>query len=282
VGHEGVEAGRLADRITRLAEVPLDLGPVIVIPEDGALLRTALASARAEATPRLTVRHVDGGVHHLATCSPARSAHVAALLAPTAAVVADGHHRAAAVAARGGGRGILLAWLVDPATLRIEAIHRRLPRLPHDWRGRLERVADLAPAPREVGAAAEAVRRIGTDVLALVTGQEAVLVRPRPALHALVPAGGSDRWRRLPAVLAAFALTAALGLDPADVVADLEDEGRIGPGAARVLLPPPAVEDVVALALAGEALPAKSTRFAPKPRTGLVLRQREGDEPEGP
>ncbi|WP_378790293.1 hypothetical protein ACFMQL_41795 [Nonomuraea fastidiosa] len=43
-------------------------------------------------------------------------------------------------------------------------------------------------------------------------------------------------------------------------------------GGTAVLLKPLAVEDVLAVAAAGERVPRKSTSFGPKPRTGLVLR----------
>jgi uncharacterized protein (DUF1015 family) len=39
-----------------------------------------------------------------------------------------------------------------------------------------------------------------------------------------------------------------------------------------VLLNPAPLETVLAVAAAGERMPQKSTLFAPKPRTGLVLR----------
>ncbi|MGZ6764642.1 MAG: hypothetical protein ACXVEH_14755, partial [Nocardioides sp.] len=43
-------------------------------------------------------------------------------------------------------------------------------------------------------------------------------------------------------------------------------------GGTAVLLNPTPVEDVMAVAAAGERMPRKSTLFTPKPRTGLVLR----------
>jgi uncharacterized protein (DUF1015 family) len=44
------------------------------------------------------------------------------------------------------------------------------------------------------------------------------------------------------------------------------------PGATAVLCPPLSTEDVRDVAAHGERVPRKSTSFAPKPRTGLVLR----------
>jgi uncharacterized protein (DUF1015 family) len=44
------------------------------------------------------------------------------------------------------------------------------------------------------------------------------------------------------------------------------------PGGTAVLCPPLAVADVYTVAAHGERVPRKSTSFAPKPRSGLVLR----------
>ena len=44
-----------------------------------------------------------------------------------------------------------------------------------------------------------------------------------------------------------------------------------------ILCSPVSVEQTRAVALAGERMPQKTTFFAPKPRTGLVLRMLDGD-----
>jgi uncharacterized protein (DUF1015 family) len=48
-----------------------------------------------------------------------------------------------------------------------------------------------------------------------------------------------------------------------------------GEVAAAVLVPPPSIADVWAVAEAGALLPPKSTWFWPKPRTGIALRPLE-------
>ena len=54
------------------------------------------------------------------------------------------------------------------------------------------------------------------------------------------------------------------------------------PGGTAVICPPLAAADVYAVAANGERVPRKSTSFAPKPRTGLVLRSfAEADGPLG-
>jgi uncharacterized protein (DUF1015 family) len=55
-------------------------------------------------------------------------------------------------------------------------------------------------------------------------------------------------------------------------------------GGVAVLLNPTPFDTVLAVAAAGERMPQKSTLFAPKPRTGLVLRTYADDaaEPGGP
>jgi uncharacterized protein (DUF1015 family) len=56
-----------------------------------------------------------------------------------------------------------------------------------------------------------------------------------------------------------------------DAAGALRAAGR-PPGGTAVLCPPLAAADVYAVAAHGERVPRKSTSFAPKPRSGLVLR----------
>jgi uncharacterized protein (DUF1015 family) len=64
-------------------------------------------------------------------------------------------------------------------------------------------------------------------------------------------------------------------------VAALVDKGAAD---AAVLLRPPTVEQIRAVAFAGNRMPQKTTFFHPKPRTGLVFRRLDdpaGDERSG-
>ena len=99
--------------------------------------------------------------------------------------------------------------------------------------------------------------------MALVVGDRAWLLRPRG--HADEPD--------------AIVLDAALATLPehqldfhqsADVVVDLVTSGK---AQAAVLVRPVAVRQIAAAAREGHRMPAKTTFFAPKPRTGLVFRR---------
>ena len=115
-------------------------------------------------------------------------------------------------------------------------------------------------------------------------GQVHLLTDPDPVqLEAAMPAGRSAAWRQLStAVLQEFLLAALWGIPDDEqgvrVVHHDADRAIAQADAAR----PRAVRrssatrcaaaDVYAVAAGGERLPRKSTSFAPKPRTGLVLR----------
>jgi len=90
----------------------------------------------------------------------------------------------------------------------------------------------------------------------------------------------SERWRWLPAaVLQELLLGQLWGVtdDEAsvgvhhDAAHALAAAGGPRPGVA-VLCPPLSAADVREVAAHGERVPRKSTSFAPKPRTGLVMR----------
>jgi uncharacterized protein (DUF1015 family) len=57
--------------------------------------------------------------------------------------------------------------------------------------------------------------------------------------------------------------------DEAHTVAALVEKGAAD---AAILLRPPTVEAIRAVAFAGLRMPPKTTYFAPKPRTGMVVR----------
>jgi uncharacterized protein (DUF1015 family) len=90
----------------------------------------------------------------------------------------------------------------------------------------------------------------------------------------------SERWRQLSAaVLQELLLGQLWGIaDDSERVKIHHDAGEAlrataaaGSGTA-VICPPLSAADVRAVAAHGERVPRKSTSFAPKPRTGLVMR----------
>ncbi len=270
--------------------------------------RTASAATRiagqvaAAGTPVLSADTGDGIRHTLwAVTGPAALAEIAADLAPRQALIADGNHRYAAYLemqadrrAAGDGPGPWdygLALLVDGDAFppEIGAIHRVLPGLPPAEA--VERAkagfsvrampGGTAGLPAAMGALS-AAGQDGPAFLVAGQGQVHLLTDPdRVQLEAAMPGGRSAAWRRLStAVLQEYLLAALWGIqdDEQGVRVVHHDAGRAiaeadaSPGGTAVIGNPLRAADVYAVAAGGERLPRKSTSFAPKPRTGLVLR----------
>jgi uncharacterized protein (DUF1015 family) len=263
-------------------------------------LTTHVAATRE---PLLRVDTDDGTRHRLwAVTDPAEHAIVAADLATRQALIADGHHRYAAYLQlqdrkRAGGAGAGpwdcgLALLVDSDAFppHIGAIHRVV-----DGLGTAEavRLARSAFSVRELSgldvgspeAALDALREVGGHVAFLVVGdgRAHLLTDPDPAAVVAAMPERSERWRQLSAsVLQELLLGKLWGIaDASDRVQIHHDAGEAlgavatpGSGTA-VLCPPLTAADVRGVAAHGERVPRKSTSFAPKPRTGLVMRSFE-------
>jgi len=268
-----------------------------------ASLATRLAGQVADTgTPVLSTDTGDGIRHTLwEVTDPAALAQIAADLAPRQALIADGNHRYAAYLqmqadrrAAGDGPGPWdygLALLVDGDAFppQIGAIHRVLPALPPGEA--VERakagfsVRAMPGGTAALPAALDALAVAGQDGPAfLVAGQGQVhlLTDPDPVqLEAAMPAGRSAAWRGLStAVLQEFLLAALWGIqdDEQGVLVVHHDADRAiaqadaAPGGTAVIGNPLQAADVYAVAAGGERLPRKSTSFAPKPRTGLIMR----------
>jgi uncharacterized protein (DUF1015 family) len=251
--------------------------------------------------PLLTADTGDGMRHRIwALTDPAEHAAVAADLAPRQALIADGNHRYAAYLEmqayhREAGDPLNpwdygLALLVDSAAYRprIGAIHRVLPGLDpseavHRAKGAFT-VRTLpggrAALPAALATLAEAAQQ-GTAFLVAGRGEIHLLTDPDPAqVAAAMPAGRSARWRALAASVLQELLMARLwGIvdDERRVRVVHHDAARAieeaeGASGTAVICTPLSQADVYAVAAHGERLPRKSTSFAPKPRTGLVIR----------
>ncbi|MBA9006239.1 uncharacterized protein (DUF1015 family) [Actinomadura cellulosilytica] len=245
--------------------------------------------------PVVEFRADDGTLHRLwRVGDPAVQERIAAGLRGRRAMIADGHHRYATYRAlqerrhaAGDGPGPWdygLALLVDSRRHppRLGAIHRVLPGLPP--RDAVERAAK-AFAVREMpdlesgtaalaGAGGPAFLLGGADGLWLLTDPDAGL------LDQAMPAGRSPRWRRLDtAVLDTLLIDRLWGVPADERTVEVVHEDPAAAlhrarrsGGTAVIMNPPAVADVLAVAAEGERVPRKSTSFGPKPRTGLVMR----------
>jgi uncharacterized protein (DUF1015 family) len=307
VAHEDVMPGPVRGRRQLMEATQANLEPIFLLYEGGlaglagAATRIAGQAVRT-GTPLLSADTGDGIRHTLwAITDPAALAEIAADLAPHQALIADGNHRYAAylemqAGRRGAGDGpgpwdYGLALLVDGDAFppEIGAIHRVLPGLPPAEAVERAKAGFSVRAMRggaaALPAALDALAAAGQDGPAfLVAGQGQVhlLTDPDPVqLEAAMPAGRSAAWRRLStAVLQEFLLAALWGIQDDEqsvrvVHHDAERaiaEAGAAPGGTAVIGNPLRAADVYAVAAGGERLPRKSTSFAPKPRTGLILR----------
>jgi uncharacterized protein (DUF1015 family) len=301
--HEDVSPGPVAGRLALMEATQANLEPIFLL-YDGRGGHGATADIVAEAAagePLISARTPDGLRHRLWAISDADDlAAIAADLAPRQALIADGHHRYAAyrqLQARrrqaGSGSGPWdygLALLVDSATYppRIGAIHRVIPGLDVQHAVKLAatgfHVRALPGGVPNLPAALNALASANASgpAFVLADGESTYLIsQPDPALAAAaMPDGRSAQWRALPAaVLQELLITKVWDLtDDDDTVQVVHHDAEAAvrkahvAGGTAVLCSAMTPSDVYAVAARGEKVPRKSTSFAPKPRTGLVLR----------
>jgi uncharacterized protein (DUF1015 family) len=276
-------------------------GPAGTSPADGSGVASAIVTRAATGPPLLETRTPDGMAHRLwAVTDDAELAAIADDLAPRQALIADGHHRYAAYLQlqerrrqAGDGAGPWdygLALLVDSSEYppHIGAIHRVIPGFDVSQAAKLAGLAftvrPLAGGSADVAAASEALARASACGPAFVlagTDQAYLISDPDPdQVAAAMPAGRSPQWRALPAAILQELLICKLWQvtdDEKSVKVVHHDaaaavrEAQAAAGTA-VLCSPMTPAQVYAVAARGEKVPRKSTSFAPKPRTGVVLR----------
>ena len=251
----------------------------------GLSLAAGLSSVLAEPGEPLGELVDDAGVRHVfeRLSDPTRMAAVEMAVGAAPVIIADGHHRYEVArtyrderrALTGGQTGpwdLTLAYIVELAEeqLVVQAIHRLLAGLPADFdlEGALLPWFEVA-GPEPVTPLITR-RLLESDALCLV-GPDGLgrLLRPRPGAfddEAELDSARLDRaLRDVPATV-----TFQHGVD--NVVAAVT-ERRADYG---VLLRPVTVDQIEATANDNELMPPKSTFFAPKPKTGLVLRSVRG------
>jgi uncharacterized protein (DUF1015 family) len=301
--HEDVAPGPVAGRLALMEATQANLEPIFLLYDGhgGAAATAGIVAATASREPLISARTSDGLRHRLwAVTEPADLKAIATDLAPRQALIADGHHRYAAyrlLQARrqqaGHGPGPWdygLALLVDSANYppQIGAIHRVIPGLDLQHAVKLAASAfavralsgGLAHLPAAVSTLAEASAAGPAFVLA-DEASAYLICQPDPVqAAAAMPPGRSPQWRALPAaVMEELLITRIWSLTDDDEVVrvvhhDAEAAVRTAQeaGGTAVLCHPMTPREVYAVAARGEKVPRKSTSFAPKPRTGLVLR----------
>lgn len=251
------------------------LSPVLLLPgaDDGRRLHEALVAACAAAgAPAATDLDPAGRRHEIWPLPPGPTAdELCALAGAGELVVADGNHRS--LAAQTGGLPRFLAVVTTPESVTIQPYQRLVTEAPHPMARVRERAA-AAGAP-------------------VATGPGVPELPPPPGVAYLYAAGGFGRVA-LPrdpagslvenldhALVERLLLRRAFDLDPGDkrvvyVGGDyppswLRGEVDAGRAEAAIFIAPVTVDDFLAVNLARQKLPRKSTWFTPKARAGLVL-----------
>ncbi|CAN5335295.1 DUF1015 domain-containing protein [soil metagenome] len=266
--HEGIYPAQADDLADRMHQMALNPAPILLVQDSPAKLRELLAVQRA-APPEVAFVDRAGHTHRIWTIDdPAVLETIALLLAPTTAVIADGHHRYAAYLRLqqrqpGGGYDRGLAMLVDQGDtpLFLGAIHRVLYG---------SSVDDVAGAAASVGVATDEVEQ-------------------SEAMAALAPgtliATDGDRWLRLHVGVHPerveietlhHQIVPALAHGPNSMThhhSAADTLAHVGKGVGTaILLPAPRFDQVQRVVGADRLFPEKATSFQPKPPLGVLLR----------
>jgi uncharacterized protein (DUF1015 family) len=274
IRNEDVFIAKVRERVALAEAVGTLLSPVLLLQTGrGEELHTALAAAvDAAGEPAATDVDQAGRTHAIWLVPPGPDQdELTALAGGGDLVVADGNHRS--LAAQTGGLQRFLAVVTTPASVAIQPYNRIVSELPVEPD---ELIARLVAA----GATVEELPRPAT--VPVSGGAIALYVGGRSWGVALPPAAGVSVVDNLDHALVERILFGdVLGMEPGDkrisyVGGDYPAEwlrGEVDAGRAElaVLIAPVTVDDFVAVNLARQKLPRKSTWFTPKARGGLVL-----------
>lgn len=294
--HEDTLSAPKEDRTKLLRAVPASLEPIFcVYPDQGGWIQSRLTQAAGQQAPDAQAVFQGDTVKLWALKDPALIGQVAAQLASSAVLIADGHHRFEVAYAERARHDTLMAYFAsmeDPG-LVVRPIHRliRCERLA------LERLNPLCRfAPAQDAAALQRWLRQPQASAATAAGQGTGEALGRFGLYdgnglhqVTLQAEPLARWLQAPAVPAPLAaldvsllhhvLLPALGIERAhgpDVWFTAETEQAIravdqGQAALAWFLRAIPLEQVYGLASQGLRLAPKSTYFFPKVPSGLVM-----------
>jgi uncharacterized protein (DUF1015 family) len=283
--HEQTTPKAKTDRLELLRATRANLSPIWGLTPAGGLA----ACCPPPGHPAEHAVDLDGVKHELwPITDPDQVKTVRSLVEAQPVLIADGHHRYETALAyqaeraqnakppsdsKGVGEDAVMALIVElgEEQLTVQAIHRLIQGLPagFDLPGALAEWFELTPtgpADRTISA-----RMADAESLALVTSAGTWLVRPRPALLAAAPHDlDSSRLDVALAALPPHQVTFQHGWDQAATAV------ASGQADAAVLLRPVTVNQIGEVGRGGVRMPAKTTFFWPKPRTGMVIRELAG------
>ena len=297
--HEHTLSGPKEDRFRLMSAVKANLSPVLFLYDNGDQGAAAekLIEALTSARPEVEALGPGGLVNRLWLVDPAVSDHARELIELAASgplTIADGHHRyetalryrdqpgapnaadfvlALLYDAHSGGLG-LLPW---HRVLHGVAEGKQLLDAASDWFG----VTPCRSSGDLVRALADDDPSVPGRIGLWTREGGALLEVDRARVEGLLPASASETLRWLDVSVLSSTLSRMIGSPPEQLATNgnltyVSDAtaamAQVESGAdAAFLLRPTPIEDVVAVAAAGEHMPAKSTFFHPKAATGLVF-----------
>jgi uncharacterized protein (DUF1015 family) len=296
--HEKTHRGPKLDRLELLRATHTSLESIFLLaPDADGTIAGRLRVISEGARPADATADLAGTQIRLWRVSGPDAEQLTAPLSAGPLYIADGHHRyETAVAYAGENRAAqrLLGFVVSardaglvvlPTHRVIYATGRDVTTLEPGWR----RYFEVTPVPSSADRAAllaQAGRERTACLVALAGGERdrLLVLRPDAPLHELPELGRTPSVRGLDVaiverlvvqeILAAGKSTPTLTYNP-DPAAALQ-VAHSGKALAAVLTNPTKVEQVFAVADAGDVMPPKSTYFIPKVPSGLVLRKVDG------
>lgn len=285
LAHEKTMAGPKADRLALMREIPANLSPIYALYREASGSISADLSSHAGGAPVADFTD-DEDVRHTVWAVHDESFHekVAAALAPSPLLIADGHHRFETAkhyrderrAADGPGPwDSIMTLLVDVGVqpVCILPYHRIVRRTSGaDVRATVAGGFDLDDLGDATDAVvSEFVRALWDDPTSfgLLEGGRLLRMTPKDADPDEIPAGTLSRLALEP--LGVGSVEQGLSFTPDELL--VRDEVTSGAAVCGFLIPPVEVERVWELAAGGGKMPEKSTYFFPKPRDGIVVRR---------
>ncbi len=290
--HEKTHAGPKADRLALLRATQTGLESIfLVAPDAGGGLAAALRRVTDGSRRPDAVTELDGVQMMLWVTAGEEALRLAQLAGAGPLYIADGHHRfetAVAYARENPAADRVLSFVASARDegLVILPTHRVLfapGRNVAALRGQWRLYFDVVELPAAADSIAE-LARVGKDrtacVVVLPEGGYSLALKAVAPLDGIPDLGATPAARTLDvsivealvvkSILAAGAATPTLSYTPdaGQAIAAV----RRGNATAAVLLNPTRIEQVFAVADAGDVMPQKSTYFTSKVPSGLILR----------
>lgn len=292
--HERTLSGPKKDRRHLLEACRANFSQVFALfADETGNVKQTLETATTGAPSGSTVDE-DGVAHEFwAITDQSKIDMIAETVAPKQLLIADGHHRYEtslefAKAARASGADTealdyIMMYLVDMANeeLTVLPTHRLLKLDDFNLDSFIAKVkpqfevtpVDAATNPLDAGNAAK------VTFLIYAEGRELRLEADRQKLIDSIQEAHGTHWKSLDtALLQEILLGPIFGMSSGDGrLSFIQDPNiakrRVDTGEATmaVLLQPTGIDQIIAVAEAGEKMPQKSTYFYPKPRTGLII-----------